>query len=135
MAIKMRSWFSQKTHSKTLLFNRSLEADHKYLGCCLPIKSIKTQTRRSLSIDSTVVIKFAKGPVMISTTSPSFNISESIVFSFVLNRSIILEINLSGTGLGLPLILTSLDTPIVLLFSPRGNFWVYQQTCNQEKGF
>ena len=85
------------------------------------MKSIRTQIRCSGSIVSTVAIKLAKGPVSISTLSPSLRLfggrSSTPDASHLSMRP---ETSWRGSGLGLPSKLTSLDTPIVLLIVCSG---------------
>ena len=87
-----------------------------------PMKSISTQMRWSGSIVSTVAIKLAKGPVSISTLSPSLRLFGGNNILDVSHLSIKPEISWSGSGSGpgLPPKLTSFDTPIVLLLVRHG---------------
>ena len=85
-----------------------------------PMKSISTQMRWSGSIVSTVAIKLAKGPVSISTLSPSLRLFGGNNVPDVSHLSIKPEISWSGSGLGLPPKLTSFDAPIVLLIVRHG---------------
>ena len=87
---------------------------------CCPMKSMSTQMRCSGSIVSTVAMKLAKGPVSISTLSPSFRLLGGSNAPEASHLSIKPEINWSGSGFGLPSKLTSLDTPIVLLIERQG---------------
>ena len=85
-----------------------------------PIKSMRTQIRCSGSIVSTVAMKLAKGPVSISTLSPSFRLLGGSSVPDASHLSINPEISLTGSGCGFPSKLTSLDTPIVLLMARHG---------------
>ena len=85
-----------------------------------PMKSIRTQIRCSGSIVSTVAMKLAKGPVSISTLSPSLKLLGGRSVPEASHLSIKPEINWSGSGFGLPSKLTSFETPIVLLIVRQG---------------
>ena len=76
--------------------------------------------RCSGSIFSTVAMKLVKGPVSISTLSPSFRLLGGRSVPETSHLSIRPEINCRGSGFGLPSQLTSLDTPIVLLIVRQG---------------
>ena len=87
---------------------------------CCPMKSISTQIRCSGSILSTVAMKLAKGPVSISTLSPSFRLLGGSNAPDGSHLSIRPEISCKGSGFGLPSKLTSFETPIVLLIVRQG---------------
>ena len=67
------------------------------------------------TIVSTVATKLAKGPVSISTLSPSLRLLGGRRVPEASHLSIKPEITCRGSGFGLPSKLTSFDTPIVLL--------------------
>ena len=85
-----------------------------------PMKSISTQMRCVGSIVSTVAMKLAKGPVIISTVSPTLMLLCGKSVPDTSHLSIKPEISCIGRGFGLPSKLTSLDTPIVLLMARQG---------------
>ena len=85
-----------------------------------PMKSIRTQIRCSGPIASTVAMKLAKGPVSISTLSPSFRVLGGRSVPDASHLSIRPEISCRGSGFGLPSKLTSFDTPIVLFIERQG---------------
>jgi len=85
-----------------------------------PMKSIRTQIRCSGPIVSTVAMKLAKGPVSISTLSPSFRLLGGSNAPDASHLSVRPEISFKGSGFGLPSKLTSFDTPIVLFIERQG---------------
>ena len=85
-----------------------------------PMKLIRTQIRCFWSIFSNVAMNLAKGPVSNSTLSPLVRLFCGRSVPDASHFSIKPEISWGGSGLGLPLKLTSFDTPIVLLIVVQG---------------
>lgn len=89
---------------------------------------IRTQMRCAGLIVSTVAMKFAKGHVSISTWSPSLRLFDGSSTPEKSHLSIKPEISWRGSDFGLPLKLTSLDTPMVLLIVLHGARSVFMLT-------